>query len=61
MVPDNSKLIKETEIPFQKDDIIILYTDGLTEGRNMKGEMYTMENLIKAIELYGGRKQQKDW
>ncbi len=55
MVPDNSKLIKETEIPFQKDDIIILYTDGLTEGRNMKGEMYTMENLIKAIELYAGQ------
>lgn len=52
MIADNSKLIKETDLPLAKDDVVILYTDGLTEGRNMAGEMYTLERLTKAVELF---------
>jgi serine phosphatase RsbU (regulator of sigma subunit) len=52
MVPDNSKLIKEVELPLEKDDVIVLYTDGITEGRNMGGEMYGLDRLVRAIELY---------
>jgi len=52
MVPDNSKLIKEEEIKLEVGDVIILYTDGLTEGRNMSGEMYTLERLITAVERF---------
>ena len=52
MVPDNSKLIKEVDLPLEKGDIIILYSDGIIEGRNMAGEMYGLERLKKAVELY---------
>jgi serine phosphatase RsbU (regulator of sigma subunit) len=52
MVPDNSKLIKEVELPLELDDVIVLFTDGITEGRNMSGEMYGIDRLIKAVELY---------
>lgn len=52
MVPDNGQLIKEKEIPLQEGDVIILYSDGLTEGRNMAGEMYTLDRLIEAVERF---------
>ncbi len=52
MVPDNSKLIKEIDLPLEKGDVIVLYSDGLTEGRNMNGEMFTMERLKKSVEKY---------
>lgn len=52
MVADNSKIIKEIDLPLAKDDVIILYTDGIIEGRNMAGEMYTLERLKKSVEIY---------
>ena len=52
MVPDNTKLVHEIDLPLEKDDVVILYSDGLTEGRNMAGEMYGLERLIKAAEIY---------
>ena len=52
MVADNSKLVKEEEISLEEGDVIILYSDGLTEGRNMQGEMYSLERLITAVERY---------
>lgn len=52
MVPDNSKLIKEIDLPLEKGDVIVLYSDGLTEGRNMSGEMFALERLKKSVENY---------
>ena len=52
MVPDNSKLTKEVDLPMEIDDVIVMYTDGITEGRNMAGEMYTLERLVKAVEQF---------
>ncbi len=52
MVPDNTKLIKEIELPLEMDDVVVLYSDGLTEGRNMAGEMYGLQRLIQAVEIY---------
>ena len=52
MVADNSKLIKEVDLPLDKDDVVILYTDGIIEARNMMGEMYGLERFKKAVELY---------
>ena len=50
MVPDNEKLIKEETIPFHIGDFIVLYTDGITESRNVEGEMFGEKKLIKIIE-----------
>ncbi len=50
MVPDISKIIREDELPFEKNDFIVLYSDGIIEAKNMTGEMFTVERLAKIIE-----------
>jgi len=52
MIPDNSKIVKELELDVQIGDVIVLYTDGITEARNMAGEMYGLPRLQKAVEQY---------
>ncbi len=52
MIADNSKIIKEINLPLEKDDVIILYTDGIVEARNMVGEMYGLDRLKKSVEVY---------
>jgi serine phosphatase RsbU (regulator of sigma subunit) len=54
MVADNSKIIKEKELPLQQDDVIVLYTDGITEARNMSGEMFGLDRLKEMVLLYAG-------
>jgi serine phosphatase RsbU (regulator of sigma subunit) len=49
MVPDNSKLVKEKEIELEDGDLVILYTDGITEAKNINGELYNLERLKKSI------------
>jgi len=49
MVPDNSKVISEKSIEIADGDFIILYSDGITEARNVDGELYSLERLKKAI------------
>ncbi|MGB2110511.1 MAG: hypothetical protein ACPHY8_00860 [Patescibacteria group bacterium] len=34
MIKDCSKLLKEKEIQFEENDIIVLYSDGITEAIN---------------------------
>ncbi len=45
----NSNFIVK-EIPVNKDDLFIIYTDGITEAINDKTEMFGIENLVQAIE-----------
>lgn len=49
MVPDNSKIIKEKEILLEDGDCVVLYTDGLTEAKNKKGEMFGLDNLKQSL------------
>lgn len=55
MVPDNSKLIKEKEIKLEKDDVILLYTDGITEAKNDKGEMFDVERLKDSFSRHASQ------
>ena len=55
MIADNSKIIKEVELPLEKNDVIILYSDGIVEARNMSGEMYGLNRLKAAVELYASQ------
>jgi len=50
MVPDNTKLIKETHLPVEEGDFIVLYTDGIVEAKNETGEMYSIEQFRKLVE-----------
>lgn len=45
MVPDNSKLVKELDLQLDNGDFLLLFTDGIVEGRNVAGEMYGVERL----------------
>ncbi|MBT7736069.1 SpoIIE family protein phosphatase [Candidatus Peregrinibacteria bacterium] len=52
MVPDNSKIIKEKQLELEEGDVVILFTDGITEARNKDGELFGLESLKKAIVEY---------
>ncbi len=52
MVADNSKIVKEKEVPLEPGDVIVLYTDGITEAKNMKGEMFGLNRLVDKVNFY---------
>jgi sigma-B regulation protein RsbU (phosphoserine phosphatase) len=43
------KAFHEYELPFEKDDILAIYTDGMIEAQNEKGEDYTVARLNRLI------------
>ena len=47
---------EEKSVPIGPNDIIFLYTDGLTEGKNPEGEMFGKKRVRKLVEenLSGG-------
>ncbi len=52
MIRDSSKLLKEQEIKFEKDDVIILYTDGITEARyrsEQNGILFGIDRIVESI------------
>lgn len=54
MLADNSKIVQEKDLPLDVGDVIVLYTDGVTEARNMKGELFGLDRLKVLVGLYGG-------
>ncbi|OWO95922.1 hypothetical protein B5E41_04405 [Rhizobium esperanzae] len=51
---DISAFIKTREIAFEKGDLILLHTDGVTEAANDSGEMFGIERLCsEALRLKG--------
>ncbi len=60
MVPDMGKLVKEQEIPLQIGDVIVLYSDGVTEayGGHDGKQMFGLDHLVDAVERSGHRDSQ---
>ncbi len=52
MVPDNSKLVVEKELPLDEGDMIVLYSDGITEARNKNEELFGLERLKQSVTEY---------
>ncbi len=48
--------IEDKTVPFRKDDVLILYTDGVTESVNEKGEEYSEKRLTEVLRKQGSRK-----
>ncbi|MEL4894530.1 PP2C family protein-serine/threonine phosphatase [Crocosphaera sp. Alani8] len=46
---DISDFLGETEILLSQGDLVILYTDGITEAENPAGEMYGLERLCEIV------------
>jgi sigma-B regulation protein RsbU (phosphoserine phosphatase) len=40
----------ESSLPITPGDILFMYTDGLTEGKNTEGEMYGKKRVRKAVQ-----------
>lgn len=53
MAPDISKIAKEKEVVLHDQDIIVLYSDGITEAINEDGELYGLDRLIKSVNRNG--------
>lgn len=53
MLADNSKIIKEKEVELDNGDFIALYSDGITECRNDKGELFGLERLQASLSEHG--------
>jgi phosphoserine phosphatase RsbU/P len=51
---DDSIVYQEFEILLNKDDYLVLYTDGITEALNMNVEEYGESRLLKVIKNYSG-------
>lgn len=48
-----AKSIESDTIQLKEDDILLLYTDGITEAMNRQRKMYGEERLLKTIREYG--------
>lgn len=45
----------ETSVPLYSGDVVVLYTDGITEAENMDKLLYGLDRLIEVIEINGQR------
>jgi serine phosphatase RsbU (regulator of sigma subunit) len=52
VVPDVGRFTTETTLELEPDDLVVLYTDGITEARNSRGEQYGLERLGAAVQRY---------
>ncbi len=52
MAPDLESFIEEKNISLEENDVILLYSDGITEGKNPKGEMYSVDTLQESFRKY---------
>lgn len=56
MAPNIEHILKEKEIEtLQPNDVVLLYTDGITEAKNPDGEMFTVGRLVEALRDTGHR------
>ena len=53
MLKKAEKFFKENQLTLDTDDVVVLYTDGVTECINSKGQMLELQHLIPLVEKYG--------
>jgi len=53
MAEDVSEILEEKQLSLSDQDVIVLYSDGITEAANMQGELYGLERLKTAVKNYG--------
>jgi len=53
------RILKDQEFSFYHGDVILLYTDGVTEALNEKGEEYGEDRMRDALKRYAGKSAQE--
>lgn len=48
-----SKSLRDTVLPFEEGDSLLLFTDGLVESRNPSGEEFGVERVEATMSVYG--------
>jgi len=52
VVDDMSGHLKDIEVTIEKGDVVLLFTDGITEAVNKNGEMFGQRRLEQALDQY---------
>ncbi|GBC61882.1 hypothetical protein DENIS_2844 [Desulfonema ishimotonii] len=55
LVDDVSDMMPDDHISLAQGDVMMLYTDGITEARDAHGEMFGEARLIRALREFGNR------
>ena len=53
IVPDMTGVAKNQELQLMRGDLLVLYTDGLVEARDIRGRFYTLERFVSEVERVG--------
>ncbi|MGE5656166.1 MAG: SpoIIE family protein phosphatase [Actinomycetota bacterium] len=48
--PDIANFLNSTQVELQSGDVVILYTDGITEAENIHHVQYSLDQLIKIVK-----------
>jgi sigma-B regulation protein RsbU (phosphoserine phosphatase) len=49
-VEDITEYVSEIEINLNQDDVVVLYTDGITEAQNAEREQYGLGRLCEVVK-----------
>lgn len=60
MIPDIHSLVRETPLNLNENDVVLLYSDGITEARRSDGEMFTKNKLIESLKNHGYRNESEE-
>jgi sigma-B regulation protein RsbU (phosphoserine phosphatase) len=52
LMADIDHLVSQTEVHLEPGDGVVLYTDGITEAQNSRGEMYGVERLCEVVSRH---------
>jgi serine phosphatase RsbU (regulator of sigma subunit) len=52
LTEDISEFITQVELELAAGDVVVLYTDGITEAENMAHEQYGLERLCQIVSKY---------
>jgi serine phosphatase RsbU (regulator of sigma subunit) len=52
VMPDIARFTTETIVDLEPKDLVVLYTDGITEARNDHGEQYGIDRLSALVERH---------
>ena len=53
VAPDIEEFVQEKAVKFDEGDILLLYTDGVTEAHNSNEEMLGLKTLVNMVKKYG--------
>lgn len=53
MLPDISKVVKQEDIPLNKGDALLIYSDGIPEAWKTQTDMYGMKRFEESFKIHG--------